>query len=134
MISREDVMDLEKYFESKKGLGVFSTADAEGKVNAAVYGTPHFLEKGLVSFIMADRLSHANLQSNPNAIYLFKEDGEEYQGKRLYLTKVKESEDQELIKPLMRRQKCSCLCDESKQGKYFLVSFKVDRELPLIGE
>jgi len=30
-------MDLKKYFGNKKGLGVLSTADEKGKVNAAVY-------------------------------------------------------------------------------------------------
>jgi hypothetical protein len=127
-------MDLEKYFESKKGLGVLSTADGNGKVNAAVYAHPHFLEQGQVAFIMADRLSHANLQSNPSAVYLFKEDGEGYEGKRLYLTKVKESDDKAQIEPLVRRKKCPCLCEEKKDARYFLVSFKVEKELPLVSE
>lgn len=127
-------MELKKYFESKKGLGILSTADAEGRVDAAVYARPQFLEEGTLSLIMADRLSHANLRSNPHAVYLFKEDGEGYTGKRLYLTRVSESEDQELIRSLMRRQKCSCSCAEPEKGHYFLVSFKIEKELPLVGD
>ncbi len=79
-------MDLSEYFESANGLGVLATASADGQVDLAVYARPHVLAKDTVAFIMADRLSHANLQSNPRAAYLFREDGEGYRGKRLHLT------------------------------------------------
>ena len=56
---------LKDYFENTNGVGVMATADKEGKVNTAVYSRPHFLEDGSVAFIMRDRLTHHNLQSNP---------------------------------------------------------------------
>ena len=37
-------MELKEYFESVKGRGVLATADGEGRVDAAVYATPHFIE------------------------------------------------------------------------------------------
>jgi hypothetical protein len=37
-------MNLKDYFENAKGLGVLATADADGKVNWAVYARPHFLD------------------------------------------------------------------------------------------
>ena len=58
-------MKLGDYFDKVKGLGVLSTADSSGKVNSAVYARPHVVDEQTVAFIMADRLSHANLQSNP---------------------------------------------------------------------
>ena len=54
-------MTLEAYFEEKKGFGVLSTADAEGRVNAAVYSRPHVMDDGTVAFIMWDRLTHSNI-------------------------------------------------------------------------
>ena len=57
--------DLKDYFENKKGTGVMATSEKEGKVNAAIYSRPHFLEDGSIAFIMRDRLTHHNLQSNP---------------------------------------------------------------------
>ena len=51
-------MDHNDYFENTKGTGVLSTADDNGKVNAAIYARPHFLKDGTVAFIMRDRLSH----------------------------------------------------------------------------
>lgn len=34
-------MKLDDYFENTNGVGVLSTADDKGKVNAAIYGRPH---------------------------------------------------------------------------------------------
>lgn len=121
-------MDLKEYFENTKGLGVLATADADGKVDAAVYARPHFMEDGSIAMIMRDRLTHHNLQSNPHAVYLFHEDGPGYKGKRLFITKVREEQDTELLESLRRRQ----YLDEKDESK-FLVFFKVDKELPLIG-
>jgi hypothetical protein len=121
-------MGLKEYFENKEGVGVLATADKEGKVDAAVYARPHVMEDGTLAFIMRDRLSHHNLQFNPHATYLFKENGPGYKGKRLFMTKAREEKDTELLESLRRRQ----YLDEKDEAK-FLVFFKLDHELPLIG-
>ena len=121
-------MNLKEYFENTKGLGVMATADGDGKVDAAVYSRPHVMEDGSLALIMRDRLTHHNLQSNPYATYLFKEDGPGYKGKRLFVTKVREEQDTELLNSLRRRQ----YLDEKDEAK-FLVFFEIDKELPLIG-
>ena len=119
---------LKDYFENTKGTGIMATADKEGKVNAAVYSRPHFLEDGSIAFIMRDRLTHHNLQLNPYAAFLFVEDGPGYRGKRLYLRKTREEENSDLIQSLSRR-------DDKRDDTSvrFLVVFKVDKVLPLIG-
>jgi hypothetical protein len=125
-------MKLSEYFEKRKGRGVIAAADSNGKINIAVYARPHFIDEKTIAFIMADRLIHKNLESNPHAAYLFMESGERYVGKRLYLTKVKEEKDSELIDQIRRRE--SCPVDEGyKKGTRFLVYFKIDQVLPLIG-
>jgi hypothetical protein len=121
-------MELKDYFESTKGVGVMATADADGKVDAAIYARPHFMEDGTIAMIMRDRLTHHNLQSNPHATYLFIEDGPGYKGKRLFLTKVREEQDSELLHSLRRRQ----YKDDKEEAK-FLVFFKLEKELPLVG-
>jgi hypothetical protein len=122
-------MNLELYFDNTKGLGILSTADSTGKVNAAVYARPHFMEDGTLAMIMRDRLSHYNLQSNPHATFLFKEEGSGYRGKRLYLTKIREEQNTDLLQSLRRRKSTDGNGDER-----FLVFFKLDKELPLVGE
>jgi len=121
-------MDLKEYFESTEGLGVLATADSEGRVDTAVYARPHFMEDGTIAMIMRERLSHHNLQSNPHAAYLFHEKGSGYKGKRLFLTKVREEQDTELLRSLRRRQ----YIDERDEVQ-FLVFFRIDKELPLVG-
>ena len=121
-------MDLKQYFENNKGIGVMATADSSGRVDAAVYARPHFMEDGTLAFIMRDRLTHHNLQSNHHATYLFKQDGPGYHGKRLFMTKVREEQNTELVQSLKRRQ-----YPDDKQEMRYLVFFKLDKELPLIG-
>lgn len=123
-------MDLRDYFENVKGHGVLATADAEGKVDVAVYGKPHFMDDGSIAFIMADRLTHANLQSNNHAAYLFKEEGNGYKGVRLFLSKLREEKDSDLLYSIRSKRYAS----EKEEGKTrFLVFFNVDKVLPLIG-
>ncbi|MBT8365484.1 MAG: pyridoxamine 5'-phosphate oxidase family protein, partial [Deltaproteobacteria bacterium] len=93
-------MSLEEYFNNTKGMGILSTADSDGKVDSAVYARPHFMEDGTLALIMRDRLSHHNLQSNPHATYLYKEEGSGYRGKRLFMTKVREEQNTELLETL----------------------------------
>lgn len=121
-------MELKDYFESTKGTGVMATADGDGKVDAAIYARPHFMEDGTLAVIMRDRLTHNNLQSNDSATFLFIEDGPGYKGKRLFLTKVREEQDSELLYALRRRQ-----YPNDKEEAKFLVFFKLDKELTLVG-
>ncbi|MCW8801363.1 MAG: pyridoxamine 5'-phosphate oxidase family protein [Desulfobacter sp.] len=119
-------MELKSYFESTSGTGILSTADSNGNVDAAIYSRPHFLEDK-IAFIMLDRLTHKNLESNPHAVYLFIEDGPGYKGKRIYLTKVKEEKNSERIASLKRRKK-----DSSPDEDRFLVFFEFNSERPLV--
>lgn len=123
-------MDLKAYFEDVKGRGILSTADGQGRVDAAVYAKPHIMDEENIAFIMADRLTHENLKTNGHAAYLFMEDGPGYKGIRLFLTKVKEEQDSELLYAIRSKRYAS----EKEEGKTrFLVFFKVDKVLPLIG-
>jgi len=120
---------LQAYFESTKGVGVLATADSEGKVDAAIYSSPHFLEEGTMAFIMRDRLTHHNLQSNPSATFLYIEEKAGYSGKRLFLNKVREENNPELIKKIRRRT-----FSDDNEALAFLVYFTLEKELPLIGD
>jgi len=126
-------MSLRDYFASVKGVGVLATADATGNPNVAIYARPHFLDPKddtAVSFIMSDRLSHANVQDNPRAAYLFHEAGDGFTGKRLSLSKVGEETDPEKIRSIRRRNVPS---DCEVENARFLVHFRVDAVRPLVG-
>ena len=120
-------MSLTKYFESNKGVGVFSTADESGNVNSAIYARPHFDGDQTAIFILKDRLNRQNLKSNPKATYLFKEEGG-YEGKRLYLTLTRQEQNDELLAQYRRSSK------EYNDGEArYIAYFKVDKVLPLVG-
>ncbi|NIO03871.1 MAG: pyridoxamine 5'-phosphate oxidase family protein [Proteobacteria bacterium] len=120
------------YFEQTTGRGVLATADSSGKVDAALYARPHFIDDQTLVFIMTDRLTHRNLQSNPHAVYLFIESGKKLIGRRFYLTKIKEEKNSKLI-PVLRRRK-NLLAGKKEKGPKYLVYFRVEKTLPLIGE
>lgn len=126
-------MKLSEYFEKASGRGVIATSDSKGKVGIAVYARPHFISEKTIAFIMNDRLMHKNLQSNPKASYLFMESGERYMGKRLYLTKIREEKNSDLIDQIRRRERGPSSRVYGDKSKY-LVYFRIHKVLPLIGE
>jgi hypothetical protein len=123
--------ELQDYFGNTTGHGILATAGANGKVNQAVFARPHIMEDGTAAFIMPSRLTHKNLLENPHAAYLFLESGPGYKGKRFYLTKLREEQDTELLHSLRRR---IYPAEKMRQeGPRFLVFFRVDQVLPLVG-
>jgi hypothetical protein len=124
-------MKLSDYFEKAEGVGILATADAAGRVDAAIYGRPNFFDEETIAFIAADKLTHDNLQSNPHACYLVKEKGG-YEGRRLYLTKIREEKDSPLIDDI-RRKKYPEVEGKYKTGTKYLIYFRLDKVLPLVG-
>lgn len=122
-------MDIKEYFNSKNGIGVLSTADEYGNVNAAVYSKPHVMEDGAIAFIMNKKLSHDNLQKNPKAAYLFIESGSKRDGIRLYLEKIREEDNSDVIDSLRRHGKSET---DPSEKKLFLVYFKITNIRPLV--
>ena len=120
-------MKIKEYFKTAKGRGVLATSDSTGKVDVAIYAVPHVLDEGTIAFLMPDKLTHVNLQSNPHAAYLFTEEEDRHKGVRLFLTKIKEEKDSQKIEEIRRK-------DYPKlKGQEYLVTFRVDKVLPLIG-
>ena len=120
-------VNLKDYFEKVKGAGVLATADGEGRVDTAIYAKPHIMDQETVAFIMAERLTHHNLQTNDHASYLFREEGQGYKGIRLFLTKLREEKDTDLLYSIRSKR----YAGGKEEGKpRFLVFFKVDKILP----
>ncbi len=125
-------MNLDEYFEKNKGIGILATSDSDGNVDMAVYSRPHIIDDKTIAFIMGDRLSHANLQSNPKASYLFREDGDGYNGKRLYLIKINEEKNSKEIEKIRRKKRYEN--PEYEKKDKFLVYFKINKIRPLVGD
>lgn len=125
-------MKLKDYLEKSSGICILSSADRSGKVTTAVYSAPRVLEDNTVCFIMRERLTYRNILENPHAACMFIEHGAGYQGVRLFLIKVREDNDPDIIARMTRRH-LSPEEDRAKGPKH-LVIFRVDRILPLVGD
>ncbi|MDH3332131.1 MAG: pyridoxamine 5'-phosphate oxidase family protein, partial [Desulfobulbaceae bacterium] len=67
----------------------------------------------------------------PYATYLFIEDGPHFKGIRLFLKKVREDTDPDLIAKMTRRHLTPE--QDKEKGPKFLVYFALEKTLPLIG-
>ena len=94
-------MNWKEYFEKTRGNGFLATAGGSGHVNIAMYSRPHVMGDGTFAFGMTDRLTHANLQENPHAVYAFHSKGT--QGVRLYLERVREETEGALLEEIRSR-------------------------------
>lgn len=75
-------------------MGALANSDDQGKVDVAIYVKPS---------IMGDGLTHQNLQSHDHTAYLFMEEGPGYKDKRLFLEKLREEKDSELLYSLRKK-------------------------------
>jgi hypothetical protein len=124
-------MKLRDYFQNNPGRGILATADASGNVDMAIYSGPYFTgDDDTPAFIMAERLTHQNLKSNPHACFLFMEAGGWFSGKRIYMTKIRETEDAKLVDEIC--EQCNQWLARSQLTAH-VVFFQVDKVLPLVG-
>lgn len=126
-------MKLREYFEKAAGYGVLASADADGKVDVAIYARPYLVDEVTVAFIVADRLTRKNLLANPSAAYLYKEPGEEFNGKRLFLAMQKELKGDEVTDPVLS-EKYRKASEDYSDEKLSVIYFKVNKVLPLVGD
>jgi hypothetical protein len=123
-------MDWKEYFDKASGMGFLATANSKGEVDIAVYSRPKVMEDGTLAYGMADRLTHANLASNPHAVYAFNEGG--FKGMRLFLEKVKEETTGPLLDKI-RAEADRMVGPGIGNLVKFVVYFKVNKHLPLVG-
>lgn len=122
-------MDWKEYFETKKGKGFLATAGKTGEVDIAVYSRPHVMEDNTLAFGMTERLTHANLNENPYAVYAFNAKG--FEEVRLYLEKVREETEGPLLDEIRKRAN-EVVCPGTDDRVKYVVYFRVIKDLPLV--
>ena len=123
-------MDCKDYFEKKSGMGFLATANSKGDVDIAGYSRPKAMDDGTLVYGMADRLTHANLQENPHAVYAFNEGG--FQGVRLFLEKTREETEGPMLNGI-REEADRVVGPGIGDFVKFVVYFRVTKQLPLVG-
>ena len=81
--------ELMEYFNKQPRLGTLSTADKNGVVDSAYFGSPRMVDERTIVMGMGKNRTLRNLQENPNAVFLVMEPGKtvpEWKGVRIYVT------------------------------------------------
>ena len=76
------------FFNKRPRIGTLSTANKQGEVNVAVFGSPQMIDEETVVMGIGNNRSFKNLQENPKAAFIVLEPGEtlpEWKGVRVYL-------------------------------------------------
>ncbi len=77
-----------KMFNKESRIGALATANMDGEVNAAVFGSPRMIDENTVVMAIGDNRSFQYLQENPKASFIVVEPGDaptQWKGARLYL-------------------------------------------------
>jgi Pyridoxamine 5'-phosphate oxidase len=85
---------LMEYFNKQPRLGTLSTADKNGKVDSAYFGSPRMIDEKTIVMGTGKNRTFSNLLENPHAVFLIMEPGKtvpEWKGVRIYV-EMKQSE------------------------------------------
>lgn len=83
-----DRKELMAMFNKRPRIGTLSTADMNGNVNVAVFGSPQMVDEETVVMGIGKNRSLKNLKENPRAAFIVMEPGEtvaDWSGARVYL-------------------------------------------------
>jgi hypothetical protein len=84
-MNRQEVME---FFNKLPRIGTLSTANRNGDVNVAVFGSPQMIDENTVIMGIGRNRSFRNLQENPKAAFMIVEPGKtmmDWKGVRVYL-------------------------------------------------
>jgi hypothetical protein len=122
------------YFNRMPRLGSLSTANKDGQVNVAVFGSPRMTDEKRVIMATRKNRTFANLQENPYAVFMIMEPGKatgEWKGLRVYLKMTGyKTEGEELI--AFRKQIAERVAEEAAKAIYATVAFEVYDIRPLV--
>jgi len=130
-MDRRQVM---KMFNKETRIGALATADKNGNVNAAVFGSPRMIDEETVIMAIGDNRSFQNLQENPKASFIVIEPGgapATWKGARLYLELDSFERYGELLDSF--REKIRAVAgDQSANAIIAAIRFKVTDVRPLV--
>jgi hypothetical protein len=87
-MDRKELMEI---FNKFPRIGSLSTANKEGDVDVAVFGSPRMIDENTVVMGIGHNRSFRNLERNPKAVFMVVEPGEtvaDWKGARVYLEAI----------------------------------------------
>jgi hypothetical protein len=122
------------YFNKSPRIGTLSTADKAGKVDSAIFGSPHMTDEKTVVMGLGKNRTLANLRQNPHAVYLIMEPGAsimDWKGIRVYL-KAQNITTSGPVLDAFKAQMAKVAGEAATKMIYAAVSFEVTEIRPLI--
>lgn len=140
--------NLMEYFNKISGPGVLSTSGKDGRVDSALFASPHMTDEKTVIVSTAKNRTFANLLENPYAVFMIleqcpgsqtaaemPEDPEKYimgwKGIRVYM-KMKEHETSGKMLETIRSQVAEIVGEEGAMSIYAVLTFEVYEVRPLV--
>lgn len=124
---------LMEYFNKQPRIGSLSTATKNGKVNAACFGSPQMVDEKTVIMAVRKNRTLANLQENPNAIFMIMEPGKtgrEWKGVRVYL-KMTDCQTSGEKMDMMRKAIAKLFGENEAKTFYATITFDIQDVRPL---
>lgn len=122
------------YFNKQPRIGVLSTSTKDGKVDSAVFGSPHMIDEKTVVVATGNNRTFSNLQENPYAMFLIMEPGAEimdWKGIRVYLKKKESATSGEML-DMIKSQIAKIAGEEAAKMIYATVTFEIIELRPLV--
>jgi hypothetical protein len=125
---------LMEYFNKQPRIGVLSTSSEAGAVDAAILGSPQMIDEKTVTVAFGRGRSFANLQENPNAVYMILEPGSgimDWKGIRVYLRMIEHVTSGPKLEAY-KSQAAKVIGEQAAEMVKTLVTFEVTEVRPLV--
>jgi hypothetical protein len=140
--------NLMDYFNKESRLGVLSTSSKDGKVDSAVFGSPHMIDEKTVLVATAKNRTFENLLENPHAVYIIMEQRSDFlkdenlkiepsnsvmgwKGIRVYM-KLKECMTSGEMLEMIRNQAMCLVGEEGAKMIHAALTFEIYEVRPLV--
>jgi hypothetical protein len=135
-----------EYFNKAPRLGVLSTSSSDGKVDSAIFGSPHMIDEKTIVVATAKNRTFSNLLENPNAVYIIMEQCLDFttlenmesgssvtnwKGIRLYMRMKEYTTSGEMLE-MIRSQAASFVGEEAAIMIYASIIFEICEVRPII--
>jgi hypothetical protein len=125
---------LMEYFNRTERIGTLSTANKDGVVDTAVFGSPRMIDAMTVVMGLGQNRTLENLRQNPHAVFMIIEPGKtimDWKGIRVYL-KVKALATSGELLETFKAQMAKIVGKEAAEMVHATVTFEVRELRPLI--
>lgn len=125
---------LMEYFNRQPRLGTLSTADKNGKVNSAYFGSPRMTDEKTIVMGSGYNRTYQNLLENPYAVFLVMEPGKtvpEWKGVRIYVRLTEHETSGKKLEQIRSAIAAKIGADEAGKMIYAALTFEITDIRPL---